>query len=165
MRFAFDRDRSSLFAKAVIWKMDGPYWHCEAVFGPSRAPGASAQAFECASASLSDGGVRFKDISLSPERWDVIDVPGLDEAKARQWFFMHAGEPYDLRGLLNFILPFPVGHNPYGWFCDECCGASVQLDRPASFDPNGFAAILLFRGGAWVQKDGVRLPGFDLQAA
>lgn len=152
MRFAFHKNQATLFSALVQWKMRGPYSHVEAVF---EAIDGAVNTFNCASSAFLDGGVRFKQITLDAAQWDVIDVPGLDEDRARKWFADHKGEPYDVRGLVNFIVPFPVGNNPDGWFCDEACGAAIGLTRPASFDPNGFAAILEFVGGKWLALEGV----------
>lgn len=146
MKFAFHKDQSTLFARLVSWKMGGPYSHVEAVFEPN-----ADGTFVCASSAFLDGGVRFKNIALPADKWDVIDVPGLDPERLRQWFKDHAGEPYDVRGLLDFVLPFPVGNCKRGWFCDEACAAAMGLHRSAHFDPNDFAAILEYVGGTWAQ--------------
>jgi hypothetical protein len=156
MRFAFRRNDARLFSRIIVWRMDGPYSHCEAVFGPALL--ADPGIYLCASASYLDHGVRFKEIALPADGWDIIDVPAVDPDKVRSWFLKHEGEPYDVRGLFDFLLPFPVGHNPDGWFCDEACAAAIGLKRAQHFDPNDFAAILEVMGGTWIQIDGKAAP-------
>lgn len=150
MKIAFYKGQSRLFNRFVSWKDSGEYSHCEAVFEvTARYLDRPYHQFECASASFLDGGVRFKNIDLSPDNWDVIDVPAFDESLCRKWFKDHEGEPYDVRGLINFMIP--VGHNPCGWFCDEAYLASVGMPEPWRFSPNGLARICEFAGGQWLQ--------------
>lgn len=135
MIIAFYKGRKRLFDKLICWKTEGPYSHVEAGFGNNL----------YASASFQDGGVRFKSMTLDPEMWDVMEVPGLDQEKIHAWFTEHAGEPYDVRGLVNFIIP--VGNNPNGWFCNEALGASLGLAEPWRLDPTGFARLCELLGG------------------
>lgn len=144
MRIAFYKGRNKPFNWLVSWKMNGPYSHCEAVFDL-----APSGAFSCASSSFSDGGIRFKDIELRADRWDVIDVPGIDAEQAMRWFKAHAGAPYDVRGLVSFIVP--VGNTPGGWFCNEAVGAACGVPEPHRFEPNTLACLLERLGGVWVQ--------------
>lgn len=137
MRFAFYKGNSRLFNKLVRWKTEGIYSHCEAQFGEN----------SFASSSFMDKGVRFKNIILNPEHWDVIEVPGIDEQKVHNWFMEHLGQPYDVRGLINFIIP--VG-NSKGWFCGEALAASLGINEPWRLDPNSLARVLEFAGGTWV---------------
>jgi hypothetical protein len=143
MKFAFHKAKDTLFAKLCSWKMEGPYTHVEAMFG---ADPDDAKLTVCGSSKFTEGGVRLKSLDLSDTEntWDIIEVPGIDEEKALQWFKDHAGEPYDTRGLIQFITWFPVGHNPKGWFCDEAVLASIGMENSYRFDPNGMAEILKF---------------------
>jgi hypothetical protein len=143
MKFAFHKAKDTLFAKLCSWKMEGPYTHVEAMFGPDPV---NPKLTICGSSKWSDGGVRLTSLDLSDttNTWDIVEVPGIDEDKALQWFKDHAGEPYDTRGLIQFISWFPAGHNPKGWFCDEACLTSIGMDQAYRFDPNGMASILSF---------------------
>lgn len=142
MKFAFHKAKDTTFAKLCSWKMEGPYTHVEAMFGPDPV---DPKLTVCGSSKFTEGGVRLKSLDLSDTTaWDIIEVPGIDEAKALQWFKDHAGEPYDTRGLIQFITFFPCGHNPKGWFCDEAVLASIGMEDSYRFDPNGMAAILKF---------------------
>lgn len=142
MKFAFHKEKVTIFEKLCSWKMQGPYTHVEALFGPDPVNPALTV---CASSKFTEGGVRITSLDFSDTTlWDIVDVPGIDEAKSLQWFKDHAGEPYDTRGLIQFITFFPVGHNPKGWFCDEACLASIGMTEAYRFDPNGMNGILLF---------------------
>lgn len=155
MQLAFYKGTDHLFNKLVVWKMEGPYSHCEAVFGINPLTGL----YICASASFTDGGVRFKELALEPENWDIIEVPVISAARVAQWFVQNEfyldahgrlqRSPYDVRGLVNFIVP--VGHNPRGWFCDEALGAACDVPQPQRFDPNSLACLLQRLGGSWIQ--------------
>jgi hypothetical protein len=143
MKFAFHKEKKTLFEKLCSWKMQGPYTHVEAMFGPDPVNPALTV---CGSSKFTDGGVRITSLDLSDtvNTWDILEVQGIDEAKSLQWFKDHSGEPYDTRGLIQFITFFPVGHNPKGWFCDEACLASIGMTEAYRFDPNGMNGILLF---------------------
>lgn len=146
MKFAFKKDTKSIFAKLCTWKMDGPYHHIEVLFGePSLITGQTL----CGSSAFLDGGVRLKGIDVSdPNVWDIIEVPSLDmddEKASYKWFQDHTGDPYDVRGLIQFITPFPVGHTKNGWFCDEAALASIGMEKDGfRFDPNAMFALLDF---------------------
>jgi hypothetical protein len=145
IRVAFYKYRGKPFNWLVSWKMSGPYSHVEAVLGNGEAPGTSC----CASASFSDGGVRFKDIALRADRWDVIEVPGIEPAAVEAWFRAREGQPYDVRGLISFLLP--VGNTAGGYFCNEAVGAACGVPEPHRFEPNNLACLLQRIGGVWVQ--------------
>jgi hypothetical protein len=120
-----------LYNRLVRFWDNGPYSHCEAVFSDGLS----------ASASFTDGGVRFKRIEFSPERWDVVYVPPALESEVSNWFHVHEGEPYDVLGNLRFLFDFlPDGKNK--WFCNEAVGAALSLHEPWRYGPNGLASIL-----------------------
>lgn len=142
MKFAFHKEKKTLFEKLCSWKMEGPYTHVEALFGPDPA---NASLTVCASSKWTEGGVRITSLDFSDTSlWDIIDVPGIDEGKALQWFKDHAGEKYNTRGLIQFITFFPVGNTKNAWFCDQACLAAIGMTEAYRFDPNGMYDILQF---------------------
>ena len=160
MLVAFYKGRDRLFNRLVSWKDEGPYSHLEAVFDvTARWLDKPYNRYECASSSFMDGGIRFKEIDLTPEHWDICDVPAFDAVRSRQWFVenefitLASGEkkrrPYDTRGLVNFVIP--VGHSKEGYFCDEAFLASIGMNEPFRFSPNGAACICDLAGGKWIQ--------------
>jgi hypothetical protein len=96
-----------------------------------------------------DGGVRFKIIEFDPEHWDIVDIPGVDEAKVRSWFNQHLGDKYDVRGLAAVLTPIP--QNKYKWFCNEAIGAAMGITDPWRFSPNSFASLCEAMGGEWIE--------------
>lgn len=158
MLFAFDAGSTSLFAKLVRWKTEGPYSHLEAIINVYSE--AEMRQFEGANPALRvrgasadiNSGVRYAWLDLNPDRWDIIDVPGIDSNRVETWFDYHEGDPYDIRGILNFILP--VGHNPNGWFCDAAIMAAIGSNQPWRFDPNVLPIVFELMGGKWLQRAG-----------
>ncbi len=120
----------ALFSVGVrLWRKS-IYSHCEVVFSDGM----------CASSSFIDGGVRFKQIDLKPEHWDVFDVAA-DEAAVRAWYAAHAGCPFDVRGLIGVALPF-IGSSEGKFFCSESVLAALGFDDAFRFAPDMLAAIL-----------------------
>lgn len=146
MKIAFYKGRKRLFNRFISFWTRGPYSHCEAVFDHS--PDASRPSM-CASSSFMDGGVRFKSILLDPECWDVIEVPGIDQGAARQWFDRRVDAGYDVIGLLSTSTPVPDCKRRY--FCSEALGSACGLQEAWRFSPNTFARVCELLGGRWIQ--------------
>lgn len=136
MRAAFYKSTrpglQGIYSRVVRWIDRGPYSHCELVFSDDLS----------ASASYTDGGVRFKRIDYDPAHWDFLDLPDELEGYARDWFEFNVGAPYDLMGNVRFVLPW-LADSDKGWFCSEAVAAALRLKEPWRFGPNGLAAVLL----------------------
>jgi hypothetical protein len=102
------------------WWTDGPYSHAELVVGETP-DGKSI----CWSSTYLDRGVR----------------QSAEQAAALAWFEQHAGEPYDVLGLLGFVWRREEGAKSK-WFCSEAVAAALGWPEAWRFDPNTFAAIL-----------------------
>lgn len=118
----------------------GRVTHCEAIlyhYGGGIA--------DIASSSVRDGGVRIKvGQQLDPAHWQIVDVAQWQSDAAQDWFFEHAGAPYDWRGAWATVMP---GHHRSGeYFCNEAVGASVDLQEPHTFTPAQFAAVCFTLG-------------------
>lgn len=125
---------AALFSIGVRWWLSGQYSHTEIVFSDGM----------CGSSSWVDGGVRLKRIDITPEKWDTITLNG-DEAKARAWYESHAGQKFDLIGLLGFVVR--RGTQSRGkWFCSESCAAALGFTDPHRFDPCSLPVVLRHRG-------------------
>lgn len=111
----------------------GPYSHVEIELFPD----------QWASASLMDGGVRLKQMSPDPARWDVLEIEFSDArvAAARQWFFDRYGAPYDLIGQLHSVW-HRLPHRDRAWFCSEAVAAALGMPEPARYHPNSLARAL-----------------------
>lgn len=122
-----------LFNILVRWWCNGPYSHSELVIEERNGFAL------CGSASWLDGGVRLKWIKLNPAHWDLLPVSG-DPVAARAWFEAHAGQGYDLLGLLGHVWRRGDGSRRR-WLCSEACAAALGWPEPWRFDPNGLAAV------------------------
>jgi len=118
MRVAFYRYRkpgiAGLFARFTRFITGGTYSHCELIF-------ANGQAY---SASIQDGGTRWKRIEFDPEKWDILEVP-VDERRARQFCNAEEGCLYDFQGICRFLFPW-VRESKTRWFCSEIVTAGLQ---------------------------------------
>lgn len=127
---------AGLYNIITKWWGNGKYSHCELIFSDGMA----------ASSSFADGGVRFKRIEFSPDRWDFIKLSDELEADARAWFEAHAGQKYDLRGNVRFVLDF-LRDDKDKWFCSEAKGAALGIKEPWRLDPNNLFQVLTWRFG------------------
>lgn len=113
------------------------YSHCEIIINGT-----------AMSASARDGGVRFKEIAVTHEKWDIAPLL-CDEQAVWGWFAAHSGCGYDWAGVLRFVLPFlPQRANQY--FCSEACAAALGLPRPSDWTPGDLAGyfVHVFEGGS-----------------
>lgn len=82
----------------------------------------------CWSSSARDKGIRSKQIDLSSDRWDVVDLDLPESAKlsALVWFQMHDQDKYDWLNIGRFVLPI-LGQKRNRWTCFEALGTSLGL--------------------------------------
>ena len=124
-----------LHHQLVCWWTHGRYSHVEVIFG--RNPNGT---YMCASASARDSGVRFKDINLVSEKWDIVDIRA-DQAQALAWFNGQAGKRYDYLAWLGFLFREVTGSKDR-WFCSEAVAAAIGFSDPWRFDPNTLYTVL-----------------------
>jgi hypothetical protein len=131
------------------------YSHCEIQFSDGMA----------ASSSFIDKGVRFAQIEFDPTHWDCIELPAeLFEAKARQWFQDHLGQPYDLLGNIHFLFSV-VGDDKRKWFCSEAVGAALGLPNSWRFDPGTLYQAVQWLASSLQRQTIAQLPVTDWAAA
>lgn len=103
----------------------------------------------CYSSSGLDGGVRTKKIDLNDGKWELYEVPVLDEQEMLNFIRNTMGSPYDFPGIIQFALPF-VKSDPSEWFCSEwvaeAIGNPIRADKVTPKD--------LYK---WAQKYGKRV--------
>lgn len=97
----------------------------------------------CFSSSIRDGGVRSRVIAdlETSEHWDLFSIAG-DVAKARAWFDAHDGQGYDWTGAAGSVLRW-IPKEPNRWFCSEAIAASLGLEHPEKFTPQGLLSACL----------------------
>lgn len=109
----------------------GQYSHCEIAID-------LGGKFECYSSSLRDGGVRCKLIYLTPDKWDLIELPDHMAQQARELYRQTLGAKYDVLGLFGVVLKCHSG-SLKKWFCSEWCAQVLDLEKPAQYSPNSLA--------------------------
>jgi hypothetical protein len=118
MQVAFYKHRrggiKGLFDWLIRLVTRGPYSHCELVFDQGRAY----------SASMQDGGTRFKLIEFNPDHWDLVPV-NMDELPVFWFCKDELGSKYDYPGVFRFLVPW-VRESKERWFCSEVCCAALQ---------------------------------------
>lgn len=120
----------ALFSIGVRFWCRGPYSHCEVIL-TQRADGMAL----CGTSSFLDGGVRTKLITLDPNHWDILDVPCVKYSVVTQWFEANKGKPYDIMGLVRFLIgPLPADRGKY--FCSEAIATAIGVNEGWRFDPN-----------------------------
>jgi hypothetical protein len=106
--------------------------HCEAILSGDKSN------CQIASASLRDGGVRIKDVTLTPEHWLIYDVPSFDGGRAMDWFFDQVGAPYSVFGAVASVFTFL----PYsGQFCSRAVAESVGIVGASDMTPQELAEL------------------------
>lgn len=112
--------------------------HCEAIHAEH-----DDGSVTIASASLRDGGVRHKRVTLNPDHWLIVDVPQWDVADSIDLLSVTHGDKYDIRGAIATVF---IGSPERGkWFCNQWVGEPF-LKAAQTFGPNHFAAICLTLG-------------------
>ena len=147
MKIAFYKGRKRLFNRLVSWWTRGPYSHAELVFSDGI----------CASSSFMDKGVRFKQIELTPENWDILPLPTcFDEAKSRKWFEWNQGKQFDTFGMFGIALPF-LKQSPGKYFCIESILTSLGFIGGWRIEPNACYTLIQRLQNLDIQvRDGIK---------
>ena len=120
----------------------GQYSHCEIAMRLPENDETGAALYDCYSASIRDGGVRWKRMPLPAAKWDLIPLPSTLEAHEqlqRVWTATE-GQGYDLMGALGIAFGLP--QNRRRWFCSEWCATALGLPDSWRWSPNDLAVIV-----------------------
>ncbi|GIT92887.1 hypothetical protein JANAI62_33450 [Jannaschia pagri] len=129
---AFYRGRGTVADRIVRYATRSPFSHCELIHTdvtPRR-----GDTVRCVSASGRDKGVRIKEITLTPAKWDIYAVPWApDDAWDRA--VAHVGKPYELWSMVLSQL-FNFRRQDRGkWFCSELIAYALGLNMPHAKSP------------------------------
>jgi hypothetical protein len=113
-----------LFDRLICWWTRSTYSHCEAVFDYNAETGQ----YFCASASVLDGGVRFRWMPLDPTKWDLVELTA-DKHAAFEWYANHVGRKYDYQGIVGCVIR-AIPANPARWFCSSALAAALGWPEP-----------------------------------
>lgn len=91
----------------------------------------------CWSSSFRDGGVRYKDIMLKPEKWVLVpvvvpDTPGPDPIEI---LAVRLSMKYTVAGAILSALRPPVDLFWNKCFCSEVAALAVGIPRPWAYSP------------------------------
>lgn len=131
---------SRLFARVVAGVTKGNFQHCEIwIDGPSTAA-------YCFSSALAQGGTRF--ITRDVRGWSSIDIPNTEAVTRSQVYgdinlaFKAENEPYDVLGLLAFVVPFRT-HVPGEAFCSAADLQALEAVKVAYGGKNHLGAYTI----------------------
>jgi uncharacterized protein YycO len=112
----------------------GRFTHCELVFSDGRSassvPGTGVR-------FTTPGSIDFTDTT----QWEMMDLTGLDEQAAIDWFTANEGKGYDFLGDAAFVLGI-LGHGKKDDFCSEACAYALGFTEGWRFDPNCLNVVL-----------------------
>lgn len=151
--------------RVIRWRLKGQYSHSEIVFQPwdgvddlmpdgSAAPDQNG-ALWCVSSVAAEtlpawsqnragrtGGVRFKRINLSPDRWDTVQIHA-DPRRAAVRAKLLEGEMYDWQGVVGFVT-WMIPGNDRRWTCHELAGLLMGIEQPQRLDPCSLHQVALW---------------------
>ncbi|HDR1408558.1 TPA: enoyl-CoA hydratase [Pasteurella multocida] len=131
------KDLTALLARFSDWLTrkltKGEYSHCEIVF-------VNNGSLLCYSASIRDGGVRKKEMTLDSEKWDLIKLERVTESQVRRYFEKTKGAKYDWWGAIGIVLGVKQKRSKF--FCSEWCFNAIKgSDQGWRFSPNDLSVI------------------------
>lgn len=156
---AFYRGRGRISDHVIRAATRSPFSHVELIRQDERPR--RGETVRCISASLRDGGVRIKDITLDAGKWDVYAVPWAPEDA---WARAEAqlGEPYELWTMM-FSQLLNLRRNRRGsWHCSELVGHALGLSMPHAKSPGDLLRAVHDHNETWNSAlDSTRSPGAD----
>ena len=117
----------------------GQYSHCEIAMRLPENDETGAALYDCYSASIRDGGVRWKRMPLPSAKWDLIALPDSVGERLHGLWQETQGQGYDLPGAFGVV--FGLRENRRRWFCSEWVGKALGLAESWRFSPNDLAVI------------------------
>jgi len=112
----------------------GKYSHCEIAVTHT----VKQSVYECFTASPRSGGVRYKEMPLPSEKWDLITLEA--NRSVVDFYYAHQGKKYDWLGVLGFVLR--TRQKPNRYFCSEYVAEFLGFPQAWRFSPNDLYAIL-----------------------
>ena len=123
-----------LIGNALIrWWTGSQYSHCELVIND-----------KCYSSSLMDGGVREKEIYLSSENWDLVDLPSYLAPRVLEYFELTKGQKYGWLDLIRSQIFNTASDEEGTSFCSEWCAKALGIPSPTIYSPKTLHALVLF---------------------
>ena len=89
----------------------------------------------CYSSSAMDGGVRRKLITLSEDKWDIIDLPWADENKVRDYFYKTSDHTYGWIPLITSQFLNLGKDTEESQFCSMWCANALGIPNASQESP------------------------------
>lgn len=137
---AFYRGEGRFFSDTVVQYITrSEFSHCEMF--TSDEPPLPGETHRCITAVGKDGGVRIKDITFQPSRWEFVEVPWAPTdtiSRARQ----NIGSGYDFWGLLMTQFLNLRRHAADKWFCSKLCAYALGLSEAHTYAPGDLKRVV-----------------------
>ena len=140
VQLALRKNDTDIGSRLIRWWTGSPYSHCELV----------VDGF-CYSSSLMDHGVRRKavglgsdDVSLSPDKWDLVELPWANKDAILAYFAQTDGYGY---GWFSLIASQIINRNiaqKNSQFCSEWSATALGLPDPSTLSPGGLGDTCRF---------------------
>lgn len=140
VQLALHKNDKRILARAIQLWTKSIYSHCELVIDG-----------KCYSSSVMDKGVRCKpvgdgkdEISLSPDKWDIIDIPWADAQFIKDYFTKTDGYSYGWWSLITsqlFNMNRPAHESE---FCSEWCASALGLENTSSYSPETLSDMVRY---------------------
>jgi hypothetical protein len=128
---------AGIFNMGIRWLTRSRFSHTEICIGNP-----FEGAVECVSSSGVDGGVRAKNMKLSPQKWEILPMPWVSEDDVFEFWKAHKGTGYDWAGVVRFLFPWLRAQSKTRWFCTECVAAIAGYPDAWRFSPAEFHIIV-----------------------
>jgi len=143
VQLALHKNDLRIGSRLIAWWTGSPYSHCELVVDGV-----------CYSSSILDKGVRRKavgpgadQISLAPDKWDLIDLPRANANSIVRYFGETDANKYGWFALVASQIFNRNQTDKDSQFCSEWCASALGMPNPSSYSPGSLAKTCLYMGG------------------
>jgi hypothetical protein len=133
VQLAMYKGKGQIGNAGIRWWTDSKYSHCELVIDGN-----------CFSASMMDGGVRFKKINLDSNNWDLYTLHWVNDQDVLKYFQDTRNNKYGWSSLITSQLFNRNTKEDSRQFCSQWCAAAMKLPNPATYSPATLKDICLY---------------------
>lgn len=141
VQIAFRKNDGRVFSRFIQWWTNSIYSHCEIVLDGW-----------CYSSSWLDGGVRKTTITLSPDKWDVVEISWANKEKILRYFAETDSHKYGVFSLLRNQLFNRNKSIKESQFCSEWCANALGLPNAVSLSPSSLHTLCLYLNKLYEEK-------------
>lgn len=133
VKLAVYKGRGKIGNAFIRWWTGSQYSHCELVVGEW-----------CYSSSMMDKGVRRKKINLEEGKWDLVDLPWVDEQSVLSYFKETDSFQYGWWGLIISQFLNLNRKTNRAQFCSEWCANAILLPNSPSYSPFSLYKLIIW---------------------